>query len=74
MKFYIGEKVNVTGEGKYKGQNVFIKEIHVGFNPVLYSCEALNGCMIALYETEIQSIYQHDMEMLTIWNSNKGGS
>ena len=66
MEFYLEEKVNVTKDCPYKGQNVIIKEIHISFNPTLYTCKAKNGKLIALYETEIQSMYQHDIKMLDV--------
>ena len=66
MEFYLEEKVNVTKDCAYKGQNVIIKEIHISFNPILYTCQAKNGKLIALYETEIQSMYQHDIKMLEV--------
>lgn len=66
MSFNVGEKVKVIKKCKYDGQSVIIEEIHTSFNPVLYSCKALNGKEVAFYETELQSLYQHDMEMLKI--------
>lgn len=63
MKFQKGEKVNVLA-GKYRGENVHIFDIHVGFNPVHYSCKALNGKALLFREDELQSMYQHDIRML----------
>lgn len=63
MKFQKDEKVNVL-VGKYKGENVHIFDIHIGFNPVHYSCRSLDGKELLFREDELQSIYQHDMQML----------
>ena len=72
MKYYIGEKVNVIKkDSPYNGQNVIIFDIHIGFNPVNYSCTATNGKEILLSENEIQSMFQHDMEMLHEWKNIK---
>lgn len=65
MKFQKGEKVNVLA-GKYKGQNVHIFDVHINFNPIGYSCKTNNGKELFLYETEIQSIYQHDIAVLNL--------
>ena len=66
MKFYIGEKVNVIKDCNYNGENVIIKDIHISFNPIIYTCQSKNGKLIALYETEIQNMYQHDIKMLSL--------
>jgi hypothetical protein len=34
---------------------------------VLYSCEALDGTKLAFFENELQSLYEHDMDMLKYW-------
>jgi len=53
--------------GKYKGRKVEITDRHIGHTPVLYSCKVMaNNAEIALYENELETVYQHDMEMLKL--------
>lgn len=62
---YIGEKVKVIKENcPYSGQSVIIENVHFRYNPILYSCLTVNGVLVAFYETELQSLYEHDMKML----------
>ena len=65
-----GDKVNVL-TGKYKGQNVRITSIHVGFTPTGYSCTTRDNAEIFLFETEIQSMYTHDIKMLRSGNETQ---
>jgi hypothetical protein len=68
MKFSNGEKVNVIKEGKWKGQNVHVFGVHTIHDPTLYSVRTNEGKELAFYETEVQSMYQHDIAMLKLWN------
>ena len=63
MLYQKGDKINIL-VGRYAGQNAIIFDIHVGFNPVHYSCKTVNGTELLYREDEIQSMYSHDMEML----------
>jgi len=65
MNYKVNEKVNVIGRCKYSGQNVIITSIHIQFNPIMYTCKATNDKEILLRADEIQSIYAHDMAMLS---------
>jgi len=53
--------------GKYKGRKVEITQIHACHNPVLYSCKVMaNNVEIALYENELETVYAHDMSLLSM--------
>ena len=53
--------------GKYNGRKVEVTQIHACHTPLLYSCKVMaNNVEIALYENEIETIYQHDMNMLNL--------
>ena len=67
MKFKIGDKVKVDYDCKWDKQTVHVTDIHMGFYPVLYSCKALDGTKLAFFENELQSLYEHDMDMLKYW-------
>lgn len=63
MRFQKGEKVKICA-GKYRGYSAHIYQIHIGFKPVHYSCKSIDGKDLLYREDELQSLYQHDIEML----------
>jgi len=63
-KFYIGEKANVLC-GKYAGKNVIVTDIHMIHKRNLYTVQEIqSGTLVALYEDELQSMFEHDMDQL----------
>lgn len=61
MKYQTGE-ILFCKAGKYDGRKVEILETHALHNPTLYTCEVLyNRKKIALYETELETAFQHDL-------------
>jgi hypothetical protein len=53
--FKRGEVVRVL-EGKYKGQQAMVTDIHFSHAPLLYSARVGNGKEIAAYEHELEAV------------------
>ena len=62
--FYTGQTIYVT-EGKFKGYKGLITDTHSSHKPCLHSVQLVrHEKEIALYETEIETVFSHDMNML----------
>jgi hypothetical protein len=66
-KFYIGEKINCIAN-KYAGRNCIVISWHPIQKLNLYTVQDIQtGTLIALFEDELQSMYEHDMDQLKLW-------
>jgi len=66
-KFYIGEKVNIV-KGKYSGRNAIIEEQNSNHKGNLYIVKEIQSDVLcALYEDELQSMFEHDIDQLKTW-------
>jgi len=51
--------------GKYVGMKVEVIFRHNVHKPMLYSCKVMaNGKEVALYDHEIETLFEHDMRMI----------
>ena len=64
MLFFKGQTIFAT-KGKFAGFKGIITDAHISFEPGLYSVKLTrHEKEICLYETEIETVFSHDMAML----------
>lgn len=69
--FQVGDILKCTS-GRYKGNSVEVRKTHTEHDPCLYTCYVYNHedkkmVEVALYERELESIYEHDMRAQRLW-------